>query len=382
MGTPQIALVHNRRKKEGKSSIEIRITLEGKQKYISTGISVRDEEWKSGEVINREDALQLNEELSRQVLTVRKAIMEMSEEGNLDIFQIQDKLEKKKEQNQTFLEFCTKRANIRKYGKRKDSRQRYDRFLRLFKEWGGIVSFDDITEDSIISYDRYLQKRGLKPYSKWNNYHRFLNSFIIDAVCEGLLHRNPYKWVNIDRGDKVSKTSRYLTPDEFQRIRFAPMPTKSLERIRDVFVFQTYTCLSYTDLKNFCAERLHSIKDMKVYIGKRNKTGRQFTIPLLNPVLEILEKYDMKLPVISNVNYNLNLKVVAQAAGVDKPVSSHWARHTGATMLLNSGVDMRIVSKICGHSSMRITEQVYAKLLDETVVDAISDIEKPPAFTR
>ena len=160
------------------------------------------------------------------------------------------------------------------------------------------------------------------------------------------------------------------------------MPTKSLERIRDVFVFQTYTCLSYTDLKNFCAERLHSIKDMKVYIGKRNKTGRQFTIPLLNPVLEILEKYDMKLPVISNVNYNLNLKVVAQAAGVDKPVSSHWARHTGATMLLNSGVDMRIVSKICGHSSMRITEQVYAKLLDETVVDAISDIEKPPAFTR
>lgn len=56
-------------------------------------------------------------------------------------------------------------------------------------------------------------------------------------------------------------------------------------------------------------------------------------------------------------------------------VSSHWARHTGATLLLNEGVPMQIVSKICGHSSIKITEQVYAKLLDETVVDAISELD-------
>ena len=76
----------------------------------------------------------------------------------------------------------------------------------------------------------------------------------------------------------------------------------------------------------------------------------------------------------SNVKYNQYLKVVAQAAKIDKPVSTHWARHTGATILLNDGVPMQIVSKICGHSSTKITEQVYAKLLDETVVDAIKKI--------
>ena len=52
-----------------------------------------------------------------------------------------------------------------------------------------------------------------------------------------------------------------------------------------------------------------------------------------------------------------------------------WARHTGATLLLNKGVSMGIISKICGHSSTRITEQIYAKLLEETVVDAITGIE-------
>ena len=74
--------------------------------------------------------------------------------------------------------------------------------------------------------------------------------------------------------------------------------------------------------------------------------------------------------------YNQHLKLVALAAGVDKPVSTHYARHTGATLLLNEGIDMRIISKICGHSSTKITEQVYAKLLDETVVDAIKKLKK------
>lgn len=57
-----------------------------------------------------------------------------------------------------------------------------------------------------------------------------------------------------------------------------------------------------------------------------------------------------------------------------KPLSSHWARHTCATMLLNSGVGMEIVSKVLGHSSTKITREVYAKLLDETVVDAMARI--------
>ena len=62
--------------------------------------------------------------------------------------------------------------------------------------------------------------------------------------------------------------------------------------------------------------------------------------------------------------------------GIDKPISSHWARHTGATMLFNSGhLDMEVVSKVLGHSSTKITRQIYAKLLDDTVVEAMSKID-------
>ena len=83
------------------------------------------------------------------------------------------------------------------------------------------------------------------------------------------------------------------------------------------------------------------------------------------------------MPVISNVKYNEYLKVVAQAAGIDKPVSSHWARHTGATLLLNEGgMDLKTVAKICGHTSFKITEQVYANMLDDTVVEKMAAYEK------
>ena len=107
----------------------------------------------------------------------------------------------------------------------------------------------------------------------------------------------------------------------------------------------------------------------------QKKTKKDTTIPLLPTALSILDKYKGVLPVISNVKYNEYLKIVSQAAGLSYPLSTHWARHTGATILLNEGVDMKIVTKICGHSSMKITEQIYAKLLDETVVDAVESVK-------
>ena len=119
------------------------------------------------------------------------------------------------------------------------------------------------------------------------------------------------------------------------------------------------------------------MKGKKVYVEKRGKTKQTFTIPLLSPALDILKKYNNKLPIISNVKHNEYLKVVAQAAGIDKPLSSHWARHTGATLLLNDGgVDMKIIARICGHSSTKITEKVYAPVVDETVVDAMAEFEE------
>ena len=80
---------------------------------------------------------------------------------------------------------------MRTYGRSKDSKERYERFLRFLEKWGKIRFFSDVTDKNVLAMDAYLKKKGLKDNSKWSNYHRVLNSFILDAVDAGLLKRNP-----------------------------------------------------------------------------------------------------------------------------------------------------------------------------------------------
>lgn len=372
---PTLAYIYDRYKKatdKQKAVIELRITHNKRQKYISTGISIYPHQWKNGIIINCSDAPFLNQYLNKLLIDIRQTLLEMSQVGYIDIFAI--KKPSDEQEHLTFIKYCEKRAAVRKYGYTKASQNRYDTFIKHFAAWGGIIDFEDVTERNIINYDYHLKRQGLKSSSKWNNYHRFLNSFILDAVNDGYLIRNPYKWLNIEK-DKGNYMGRYLAPEEFRMLKDAVMPTDSLEHVRDVFVFQTYTCLSYVDLKDFDSSAVQEIKGMNVYLGNRQKTKKSFTIPILSPAWDILVKYNGQLPIISNVKYNKYLKEVAKIAGINKPISSHWARHTGATFLLNEGVDMKIIAKICGHSSTKITEQIYAKLLDETVVDAIRDLK-------
>lgn len=340
------------------ASVELRITYNYKQKYLATGVKLKKKQWHDGTVINHPAAPQLNLTLQKIIRNAQEAINEMLDEGCVDIFTIRDRIKRKKAGGVSFIEFCARRSAERQHNLSADSKQRYDRFMKFFVSWGGIESFADVNESSIIALDATLDKKGMKPYSKWNNYHRFLNSFIIDAIREGLMTRNPYLHVRIKKEKSMGGIGKYLSPEEFNAIKEVGLTTDSLRRVRDVFVFQTYTCMAYRDLKAFNTKNIQEVKGMKVYIGQRDKTGQNFTVPLPKEALAILTKYKNKLPIISNVKYNEYLKVVAQAAGIDKPVSSHWARRTGATLLLNG-----------------IIEKVYAKLLDKTVVDTMKKYE-------
>ncbi len=372
---PSIVFIYDRKKKSGPSQtgiIELRITFERKVKYMSTGLKLLPREWKGGKnniwVTNRTDAHDLNKSLDLFMQKIRQAANAIMEKDGVFSFQALELYLKQCGASQMrFIDFCVKRAEVRKYGKKKDTQERYERFLRWFIEWGKIEHFSDITDANIISMDGELIATGMKNYSKWQNYHRFLDAFIRDAMEEGYVRRNPYKWLHIEK-DKDSGLQKYLTFEEFKKIEEAKMPTKSLERVRDVFVFQTYTCMAYTDLCDFDVSQ---VKD-GIYTGNRGKTGKEFSFLLMEPALAILAKYNNTLPIISNVKYNQYLKDVAHIAGIDKSVTCHWARHTGATILLNEGgVDMEVIAKVLGDTVEQV-RRTYAKLLDKTVAHAMT----------
>ena len=379
ISTPILTFVYDRRKKASshkEGSVELRITFERQQKFMTTGVRLLPKQWKNGQVINRLDAQEMQHTLETLMIKVRKVINEMLSCGNLNIDEIPARLKSDTVDERSFIKFCEDRVKVRAYGKKADTVERYDRFMRWLKNYGKIRFFSEVTDKNIILMDESLRATGMKNYSKWNNYHRFMNSFILDAIDEGYLKRNPYRWLHIEK-EKNSGLQKFLTKEEFHKIETAIMPTKSLERVRDVFVFQTYTCLSYVDLANFDVEKMDNRDGVTTYNGRRGKTGKEFSFLLMKKAKAILDKYNGKLPVISNIKYNEYLKVVAQSAKVDKPITSHWARHTGATMLLNEGgVDMEVIARILGHSSTRQTRETYAKLLDCTVEKEMQAYEK------
>ncbi|MFA5897552.1 MAG: tyrosine-type recombinase/integrase [Hyphomicrobium sp.] len=59
----------------------------------------------------------------------------------------------------------------------------------------------------------------------------------------------------------------------------------------------------------------------------------------------------------------LRLRVLAERAGLNRRVTPHMLRHTAATKLVEAGVDIRLVQRLLGHSSITTT-QIYAQVSD------------------
>ena len=116
--------------------------------------------------------------------------------------------------------------------------------------------------------------------------------------------------------------------------------------------------------------------------------NKEFAIQRLEQVSipqRILRKYEdnaecikkgVLLPVISNQRMNAYLKEIADLCGITKRLTTHVARHTAATVVfLANDVSMENVSKILGHSNIRMTQH-YAKVLDSSIMRDMANVER------
>ena len=191
------------------------------------------------------------------------------------------------------------------------------------------------------------------------------------AVEEGYIKVSPFKMTLKKEDVEVDP----LTLPELRKIRSKKITIERLARVRDMFVFECYTGLAFTDMANLTQDNFVTDANGAEWIIKsRQKTKIKSTIPLLAPAKEVYLKYQGKLPTLSNQKYNSYLKELADICGIEKNLHSHLARHTFATTLLNNGVDMVSVSKVLGHANSRITEKVYAKMLPDTILSKVHNV--------
>jgi integrase len=148
-----------------------------------------------------------------------------------------------------------------------------------------------------------------------------------------------------------------------------------LRQSRDLFIFQMYTGLSYSDAEAFDIAQYRKDGDTYTRIGERIKTGVAYVSQLLPPAIRVIEKYGMKTPQIENHVYNRALKSIGMSVGIKIPLHSHLARHTFATWMLRNGAKIENVSRMLGHTNIRQTQR-YAKVMAESVHEEFNRISE------
>lgn len=221
-----------------------------------------------------------------------------------------------------------------------------------------------VSNADILNFKSYLQRKIRLGNNTLYGYMTRAKSIFIYALDNNLIEQNPFRTIRM-RKEEVEITP--LTKEELERIRLKDFGFGRLNQVRDCFVFAANTAMAYADLASIGSNDIRE-QDGIYYIKKnRVKTGIEYVIPLNDVALEILQRYDYKLPILSNQRYNAYLKEIADICGINKRLTTHLARHTAATLMLNAGISMDVVAKILGHSNTAMTAH-YAKMMDKTII--------------
>ena len=387
-------IVFDRRKTASRTRegyVEVRVTIDRMTKYISTGVRVYKNEWAADRVVNRRDAQALNDRLAIIFEKVCQAATESVKQGvKLDTESVKQavwRFVESQKDDPTFVIWCEKQIPL--LGISDGTAKHYKPLIKKLTEYGKMKKWQDVNVENIANFDAWLhqqtkplsdarRKAGAKPEklsdSGIYNYHKCLKALLNRALSFGKITANPYDRLKgkFKRGER--ENPEYLTEDEMKRFEAIILPKGSeLDVVHDLFIFQMYTGLPYSDMQAFDASDYKYDGEAWKRVGERIKTGVPYVSQLLPPAVKVLEKYGWEIPQLSNADYNRHLKALGQMAGIKTRLHSHLARHTFATWMLSHDIPIEHVSRMLGHTNITQTQR-YAKVLAQSVYDDFSKV--------
>ena len=384
-------------KKSGKCPILGRISVDGEHTAFSTGLDILPSDWNAGSGLatgKSKESLAVNKQIENYKTEVGKhyrnmldnkgfvsaeilknALRGIGTNRNTVMQEFSVFLEEKKKSigirnsENTYMQYCKGYRHLKNFLKEK---------LNVDD-----IPFGKVDIAFIESYVYYL-KVDLQLAAR--SVHSFLAPFrttVKRAFNKGLLRQDPFFDYT---HEKIIDKRRYLSGEELERLMKADLKRTSTNFVRDMFLFSAFTGLSYSDLKNLQFDHIQRQADNNLWIAlNRKKTGTASYIPLLDIPLQIIEKYRNSrfsgiggsvFKVKTKEYLNVQLKKIAEAAGIEKHLTFHMSRHSFATSVcLTNGVPIESLSQMMGHLSIKTT-QIYAKVTRTKLNEDMSNLEK------
>ena len=269
-------------------------------------------------------------------------------------------------------------------------KETYDSYQRSYKHLAAFVQekkgVEDITLRSLdkVFYDDFeifLQTDcKMKPKTVHEHLYR-LKKMTMRAVSQGTLRRDPCCRLH---PELPKRKSRHLKLEDLKTLMSTQIDKPNLQRVRDWFIFSTFTGLAYADLKRLSVNDITQAEDGSWWIHiKRQKTDTPSVIKLLDVPLRIIEKYkhERQGDKVFNLYTREYLIRLTRELGEEYGFSLtfHKARHNfGTHMTLSLGVPLETVSKMMGHTNITTT-QIYAQVTDKKVDEDMKRLKEVTA---
>ncbi len=191
-----------------------------------------------------------------------------------------------------------------------------------------------------------------------------LNWIMNHAIKMGYIKENPFKEIKNLKGGKIH--DRWMDQNEIEEL------LKAAARLGDLDLCDVIRVGVNTGFRKGNLERL-TVKDIENnrITAQQTKSGKPYWVPMasdLVPVLQRVCKNNPIGPLLNTKKLDKRFRLAAKEAGFynekgdSKNVTIHTLRHTFAALYLKRGGDLYKLSKLLGHSSITITEKVYAHL--------------------
>jgi len=375
-------IVFNRLKKlnkDKKALIQIESYLNGKRKYMSTGIRIEPKYWndKIKRVKNNHpDYIKLNRLINRQLKNIEDfEFNQLEKNGNFELEELRSLNRNSNFNKDDFIVFYKEMLQKNTWAKPNTLIQ-HTSVLRKLEKYKSKISFSELIYDFIKEYDDYLRNSGLQQNSI-SNQHKTIKAYINLAIKSKLMSADefPYRWFNIKF---VSTKRTFLTLDEISKIENLVFTdkTRHIEKIRDMFVFSCYSGLRFSDVQNLTNRDI--IKDKNEYSIeiKQEKTDGFITLPISlifkGKAVKIIKKYEADFPQkfvfprATNATANNSLKIIALIAKIDKNLTFHVSRHSFGTNLASATSDQFLIKELMGHAKIE-TSMIYIHTSKEQI---------------
>ena len=235
------------------------------------------------------------------------------------------------------------------------------------------MKLSEMTPSFVKDFEFYLKTERKCAHNSATKYLKNFKKITRIALANGWLKEDPFRNTKFHL-EKVDLD--FLSQEELDILINKKMAVGRLEQVKDVYLFCCFTGLAFIDVKSLSYADIENRKGQLWIKKKRHKTKNWCNVPLLEPAVQLIEKYknhplcqknNVVFPVITNQRMNAYLKEIAAICGIDKNLSTHTARHTFATTVtLSNQISIEVVSKMLGHSSINMTKR-YARVMDDLI---------------